>query len=87
MRGLGATIAGEFVTNQVTKTPDAPTVQALTAETLQRGLITIRAGLYSNCVRFLPPLNISDEHLEEGVDVFEASIQAVAARSRPQAGD
>ena len=42
---------------------------AVTAETVKRGVITIRAGLYSNCVRFLPPLDITDAQLDEALEV------------------
>ncbi len=47
---------------------------AVTAETIKRGVITIRAGLYSNCVRFLPALDISDCLLDEALDVVEESV-------------
>ncbi|MEL6149876.1 MAG: 4-aminobutyrate--2-oxoglutarate transaminase [Chloroflexota bacterium] len=87
VRGLGAMIAMEFVTDSISKTPNAPLVQAVTAATLQRGLITIRAGLYSNCVRFLPPLNMPDSVLDEGLDVFKASVREVMAASMAEAGD
>jgi 4-aminobutyrate aminotransferase/(S)-3-amino-2-methylpropionate transaminase len=46
---------------------------------VKRGVITIRAGLYSNCVRFLPPLDISDGELGEAMDVVAESVDAVAA--------
>ncbi len=87
VRGKGAMIALEIVTDPVTKAPNAPLVQQITAETLQRGLITIRAGLYSNCIRFLPPLNMSDDILEEGLAAFADSVRAVAAAPLAQAGD
>ena len=54
------------------------TTAAITTETLKRGVITIRAGLYSNCVRFLPPLNISDSDLREAMAVVEQSVKAVS---------
>ena len=57
------------------------TTAAITTETLSRGVITIRAGLYSNCVRFLPPLNISDADLQEAMDVVDESVAAVASGS------
>jgi 4-aminobutyrate aminotransferase/(S)-3-amino-2-methylpropionate transaminase len=41
-----------------------------------RGVITIRAGLFSNCIRFLPPLNIADDMLLEGLSVVEHAISA-----------
>jgi 4-aminobutyrate aminotransferase / (S)-3-amino-2-methylpropionate transaminase / 5-aminovalerate transaminase len=40
-------------------------------------VITIRAGLFSNCVRFLPPLTISDAEIDEAFDVVEASVAEV----------
>jgi 4-aminobutyrate aminotransferase/(S)-3-amino-2-methylpropionate transaminase len=79
VRGLGAMIAIENVTDRITKTPNAAATQAITTATLKRGLITIRAGLYSNCVRFLPPLNMPDDVLDEGLSVLEQSVRAVAA--------
>jgi 4-aminobutyrate aminotransferase/(S)-3-amino-2-methylpropionate transaminase len=51
----------------------------VTAETVRRGVITIRAGLYSNCVRFLPALDISDDLLDEALDVVSQSIDQVAS--------
>ena len=54
--------------------------QAVNAEALERGVITIRAGLFSNCVRFLPALSISDAELDEAMDVVAESVRVVAAR-------
>jgi 4-aminobutyrate aminotransferase / (S)-3-amino-2-methylpropionate transaminase / 5-aminovalerate transaminase len=81
VRGLGAMVAMENVTDPITKEPNAAATQAITAATLQRGLITIRAGLYSNCVRFLPPLNLPDDVLDEGLSVLTEAVRAVAAEN------
>ncbi|MFZ4813644.1 MAG: 4-aminobutyrate--2-oxoglutarate transaminase, partial [Phototrophicaceae bacterium] len=70
VRGLGPMLAMELVHDRDSKKPYPEIVQQITKTTLERGLITLRAGLYSNCVRFLPPLNIPDEQLHEGLDVF-----------------
>jgi 4-aminobutyrate aminotransferase/(S)-3-amino-2-methylpropionate transaminase len=80
VRGLGPMLALELVKDPVDKEPWIEATQAMNAETLQRGVITIRAGLYSNCVRFLPPLNLSDAELDEALDVIDAGADAVAAR-------
>lgn len=87
VRGVGPMLALETVKTRETKEPDSSVTQAITAETLKRGLITIRAGLYSNCVRFLPPLNMTDEQLEEGLAVFSDAVHVVAERQFAQAGD
>ena len=84
VRGLGPMLAMEIVQDGDNRKPCMETTAAITTETLSRGVITIRAGLYSNCVRFLPPLNIPDSDLREAMDVVAESVAAVAAQ---RAGD
>jgi 4-aminobutyrate aminotransferase/(S)-3-amino-2-methylpropionate transaminase len=78
VRGLGSMLVMEFVKDPVSKTPWMEATAAVTAETVRRGVITIRAGLYSNCVRFLPALDITDDLLHEALDVVSQSIDQVA---------
>ncbi len=80
VRGLGSMLVLEFVKDAETKEPWMEFTSAVNAETVARGVITIRAGLFSNCVRFLPPLVITDAELDEAMDVVEASVAAVAER-------
>ena len=79
VRGLGPMLAMELVKDPDTREPWLEATQQVNAATLQRGLITIRAGLFSNCVRLLPPLTISDAELDEAMAVLSASVDAVAA--------
>jgi 4-aminobutyrate aminotransferase/(S)-3-amino-2-methylpropionate transaminase len=37
----------------------------------------MRAGLYTNCVRLLMPLVITDEQLQEGLAVLDAAVRSV----------
>jgi len=74
VRGLGAMRLVELVRDRRTKEPAPDETLAVIKRAVARGLIVIRAGLYSNCVRLLPPLVISDEHLHEGLDVLGAAI-------------
>jgi 4-aminobutyrate aminotransferase/(S)-3-amino-2-methylpropionate transaminase len=41
----------------------------------------MRAGLFANGIRFLPPLVISDEQLREGLDAIEHSLTEVESRT------
>ncbi len=76
VRGLGPMLAIELV-KDAELTPDPDLTLAITKATLARGLITIRAGLYSNCVRFLPPLSITDDQIDEALAVVaEAFAEA-----------
>jgi len=79
VRGLGPMLAIELVRDPVGREPDAALTNLITAETLKRGLITIRAGLYSNCLRFLPALTIRDEQIDEGMAVLAEAV--IAARA------
>jgi len=77
VRGLGAMLTMEIVKDRESKEPFMEACSQITQETLKRGLITIRAGLYSNCVRFLPPLNISDDEIDEAMGIVKEAIATV----------
>ncbi|HEU4750709.1 MAG TPA: aminotransferase class III-fold pyridoxal phosphate-dependent enzyme, partial [Acidimicrobiia bacterium] len=79
VRGLGSMLVMEIVKDAVSKVPWMEATAAITAATVKRGVITIRAGLYSNCVRFLPPLTITDAELDEALDVVAIAVDEVAA--------
>ena len=83
VRGVGPMLVMEMVRDRTSKEPWMEAASAITAETVRNGVITIRAGLYSNCVRFLPPLTISDELLDEALDVLDAAVDTVAAETVP----
>ncbi|GAB4129039.1 MAG: aspartate aminotransferase family protein [Roseiflexaceae bacterium] len=76
VRGLGAMMAIEFVADRQTRTPDPDRAARVISRCLQQGLITMRAGLYTNCIRLLMPFTISDEQLQEGLDVLDAALRA-----------
>ncbi len=44
----------------------------------ERGVLALSAGVDGNCIRFLAPLVITDEQLDEALDVLEGCIQEVA---------
>lgn len=77
VRGLGAMVAMELVTDRATKEPAAEAVGHIIAEALKRGVITARAGLYGNVIRVLAPLVITPEQIDEACDVLEESLAAV----------
>jgi 4-aminobutyrate aminotransferase/(S)-3-amino-2-methylpropionate transaminase len=77
VRGLGSMMAIEFVKDRETRVPDPDAVAKVSAYCLQHGVITMRAGLYTNCIRLLMPLVITDEQLQEGLDVLDAAIRSL----------
>jgi len=79
VRGLGAMVAVELVKNRQTKEPAKEVTSQLVVECYRRGLIVISAGVYSNVLRFLAPLVITDEELKQALSVLGAAFEAVSA--------
>jgi len=50
------------------------------------GVLLIRAGLFSNCIRFLPPLNMPEDMLREGLDAVGRAIETVVMENAVPAG-
>ncbi|WP_276912984.1 4-aminobutyrate--2-oxoglutarate transaminase [Aneurinibacillus aneurinilyticus] len=79
VRGLGAMCAIEFVKDRQTKEPNKEIVGTIVNEANKRGLITLSAGLFGNVLRVLMPLVITDEQLEEGLDIIEEAMEAATS--------
>jgi 4-aminobutyrate aminotransferase/(S)-3-amino-2-methylpropionate transaminase len=77
VRGLGPMLLTELVTDRAARTPAAAHALAVIKRAVSNGAVLIRAGLYSNCVRFMPPLVISEAELLEGLAVVGEAIQYV----------
>jgi 4-aminobutyrate aminotransferase-like enzyme len=71
-------VAFELVTKRGEHVPDPDRVKQLTAKALEYGLILLSCGVYGNTIRLLVPLTIPYAHLEEGLDILERSLKAVA---------
>ncbi len=77
----GAMIGLELVTNGDAGQPNADLTKALVAKACQKGLILLSCGVYGNVIRFLPPLTISDELIDEGLDIFTGCFDELAKSS------
>ncbi|WP_370303836.1 4-aminobutyrate--2-oxoglutarate transaminase [Pseudooceanicola sp.] len=81
IRGLGAMLAVEFVTDFDTATPDAALTKSVVAHALKRGLILLPCGMHGNALRIMVPLTASDAIIDEGMGIFEAALaDAMAER-------
>ena len=76
VRGLGAMLAIELVEDRTTKRPAADLATAVVTEAANRGLLLLKAGIYSNCIRVLSPLTLSDEELDEALSAWEEALEA-----------
>jgi 4-aminobutyrate aminotransferase/(S)-3-amino-2-methylpropionate transaminase len=77
VRGRGAMQAIEL-TSPGTLTPEPARTAAVSAYCHQQGVVTLTCGTWGNVVRFLPPLSISDELLDEAFDVVAEAFEATA---------
>jgi 4-aminobutyrate aminotransferase/(S)-3-amino-2-methylpropionate transaminase len=79
IRGLGAMVAVEFVTDFDTAKPDAAFTKSVVAHALKRGLLLLSCGMHGNAIRVMVPLTASDAIIDEGLAIFEAAVQAAVA--------
>jgi len=79
VRGLGAMLALEYVRDPETKEPAPELASRVAEEAADRGLLILKAGIYSNCNRVLCPLVITDAELEEALGAWDEALEAVLA--------
>jgi 4-aminobutyrate aminotransferase/(S)-3-amino-2-methylpropionate transaminase len=77
VRGLGGMQAIELVQSEESKAPATEETKKVSQYCYEHGLITITAGTYSNVIRVLVPLVITEVQMDEALDVLEAAIASV----------
>ena len=80
VRGLGAMQAFELVRSRGTRQPADEETSQVSKYCYEHGLVTITAGSYSNVIRLLMPLVISDTQMDEAMDVLEGGLAQVAEK-------
>jgi len=76
VRGVGAMMGVEFVTDRKSKNANAAIVTGIIAEAVKNGLLLESAGTYGNVIRFLCPLCVTDAQLDAGLEIYEAAIKS-----------
>jgi diaminobutyrate-2-oxoglutarate transaminase len=75
VRGKGLMIAAEFVEDKRTKKPAVDLVKKIQLRCFERGVLVWKAGHWPNVVRFLPPLVITRDHIDKGLDIFSEVVK------------
>jgi len=78
VRGKGAMIGIEFIKDEA-GTPHKQAVERAVDHAREDGLLLLPTGTHGNVIRLLPPLNLSDSEIEEGLGKLEATIRAAVA--------
>ena len=76
VRGRGAMLAIELC-KPGTLDPDPATTAAVSAACHRAGLVTLTCGTFGNVIRFLPPLVIGEDLLDEGLAILEDAFAAL----------
>ncbi len=76
VRGRGAMQAIELV-DAGTKNPNTAAMSAVVKYCQSKGVLVLTAGTYSNVIRFLPPLVITDELLLDAMSVLDEGFASL----------
>lgn len=74
IRRLGSMVAVELVEDRETKQPSKEKTSAIIKYANDNGLLLLSAGLKGNVIRFLAPLNITEQELEKGLNILEKAF-------------
>ncbi|MFH1032915.1 MAG: 4-aminobutyrate--2-oxoglutarate transaminase [Pseudomonadota bacterium] len=78
VRGLGAMMGLELVSDRQRKIPAGAQAKKLAQYAHEHGLLLLSCGKYGNVIRTLMPLVITDEQLDQGLDIIAAGLEAVS---------
>jgi len=81
VRGLGAMVGMEIVSDRETRAPDKALTARILAAALERGLVLLSSGTFGNTIRVLAPLTAEDAVIDEGLDVMGAALEAAVGRA------
>ncbi|MEQ1870130.1 MAG: 4-aminobutyrate--2-oxoglutarate transaminase [Vicinamibacterales bacterium] len=76
VRRLGAMVGIELVRDRTSRLPAVHETTGIIQEAARRGVLLLSAGAYANVIRFLSPLVITDEQLDEALDVLTQAMTA-----------
>lgn len=74
VRGLGLMIGIDLVSDDNTPNPEA--WASVNAHALEAGLLILNCGPDGNVIRFIPPLNVTTDELDRGIDILADGIAA-----------
>lgn len=75
VRGIGLMIGVEFVKSKKTKVPAIKEREDIITECFNNGLVLLPTGV--STIRIIPPLTMSAENIERGLNIFEDAVKKV----------
>ena len=74
-RGPGLMIATEF--SKADGSPNAEDTSLMVKACIKRGLLLLSCGSYKNVIRWIPPLVVTEEQIDESLAIFESALTEV----------
>jgi 4-aminobutyrate aminotransferase len=75
LRGLGLMIGAEFTGSD--GRPDKDTAKAVVHACLEKRLLLLTCGPWDNTIRFIPPLVVTSEEIDQALEIFTESLAEV----------
>jgi 4-aminobutyrate aminotransferase len=79
VRGRGLMIGIEFVTDRATRAPAGDMGNEVIARCADAGLLVLTCGPQHNVVRWIPPLDVTADEIDEGLRIFGDVLAGIAA--------
>ena len=74
VRGMGLMIGVEFT--DMTGSPNTDLAKAVGKNCLKQGMIILTCGPWNNTIRWIPPLTVTQEQIDEALVIFKAALEA-----------
>ena len=74
VRGLGLMIGSEFEIDGKFKQAK-PLVKEISHAAEERGLLLLSCGTYDSTIRWIPPLNVTEEQIDDGLNIFADALK------------
>jgi 4-aminobutyrate aminotransferase / (S)-3-amino-2-methylpropionate transaminase / 5-aminovalerate transaminase len=79
IRGLGAMVGFDIVSQHGGSEPDAAGTRRVTMGALERGLVVLSCGVHVSTIRILVPLTAPDAIVDEGMDILQEALRGGVA--------
>jgi 4-aminobutyrate aminotransferase / (S)-3-amino-2-methylpropionate transaminase / 5-aminovalerate transaminase len=78
VRGMGPMLALELVKDRKTKQPAPEETAVVVKYAFEKGLILLSCGSYSNVIRTMMPLVITDEQFTKGINILDEAFASLS---------
>jgi 4-aminobutyrate aminotransferase len=74
VRGLGLMIGTEFIVDG-NQAKAKPLVKEIIHKAEEKGMLLLSCGTYDNTIRWIPPLNVTADQINDGLRIFSESLK------------